>query len=382
LIASAFSKVGKEGVITVEEAKGTETYVDVVEGMELDRGYLSPYFATNLEKMTVELDNPYILICGQKISLFNQLVPALEIAMQSSRPLVIIAEKVEGEALTSLVMNKVRAGLKVVAIQAPGYGDKRDAMLADLAAVVGAKVTYDRDGEVDVDNVTVELLGSCDKVLVTKDATTIVNGGVSNEQAIKDRVAHIKAQMELTESEYEKEKYQERLAKLIGGVAVVYVGAVSEVEMKEKKDRVDDALHATKAAIEEGIVAGGGLALIIARESMEMIDTTCTDEQTGVLILLQAIEAPMKTIATNAGKEGSVVLARTLSFDNNGFGYDAKSDKYVDMIASGIIDPKKVTRVALENAASVAGMILTTECALISTEKEQSLSMPQGMHMM
>ena len=382
LIAAAFAKVGKEGVITVEEAKGTETYVDVVEGMELDRGYSSPYFATNLDKMIVEYDNPLILICANKITLFNQVVPAIEMAMQTSRPLLIIAESIEGEALTSLVMNKVRAGLKVVAVKAPGYGDKRDAMLSDLAACVGATVLNDTQDELGIDNIQFTFFGSCDKVISTKDTTTIINGGSANELAIQARVKHIKAQIELTDSEYEKEKYQERLAKLIGGVAVLYVGATSEVEMKEKKDRVVDALHATKAAVEEGIVAGGGLALILARESIDMIETTCADEQTGVLILLNAIEAPMKTIAINAGKEGAVVLSKTLSFNNNGFGYDAKSDQYVHLIEAGIIDPKKVTRVALENAASVAGMILTTECALISVEQQQSIAMPSGMQMM
>ncbi|MGB0892156.1 MAG: chaperonin GroEL [Flavobacteriaceae bacterium] len=367
LIATAFGKVGKEGVITVEEAKGTDTYVDVVEGMQFDRGYLSPYFVTDADKMIADLENPYILLFDKKISNLQEILPILEPVSQSGRPLLIIAEDVDGQALATLVVNKLRGGLKIAAVKAPGFGDRRKAMLEDIAILTGGTVISEERG-FSLENATLDLLGTAETITVDKDNTTIVNGS-GNADTIKARVNQIKAQIETTTSDYDKEKLQERLAKLAGGVAVLYVGAASEVEMKEKKDRVDDALHATRAAVEEGIVAGGGVALVRAKKVLEKITTDNLDETTGVQIVNKAIEAPLRTIVENAGGEGSVVINKVLEGKKD-FGYDAKSDKYVDMLEAGIIDPKKVTRVALENAASVAGMILTTECALIDIKED------------
>ncbi|MDP4600990.1 MAG: chaperonin GroEL [Polaribacter sp.] len=375
LIAKAFSKVGKEGVITVEEAKGMDTYVDVVEGMQFDRGYLSPYFVTDADKMVADLENPYILLFDKKISNLQEILPILEPVAQSGRPLLIIAEDVDGQALATLVVNKLRGGLKIAAVKAPGFGDRRKAMLEDIAILTGGTVISEERG-FSLENATLDLLGTAETVTVDKDNTTIVNGS-GNAENIKARVNQIKAQIETTTSDYDKEKLQERLAKLAGGVAVLYVGAASEVEMKEKKDRVDDALHATRAAVEEGIVAGGGVALVRAKKVLENLTTANLDETTGVQIVNKAIEAPLRTIVENAGGEGSVVINKVLEGKKN-FGYDAKADAYVDMLEAGIIDPKKVTRIALENAASVAGMILTTECALIDI-KEDTPAMPGGM---
>ncbi|WP_298782215.1 chaperonin GroEL [uncultured Polaribacter sp.] len=375
LISTAFSKVGKEGVITVEEAKGMETYVDVVEGMQFDRGYLSPYFVTDADKMIADLENPYILLFDKKISNLQEILPILEPVSQSGRPLLIIAEDVDGQALATLVVNKLRGGLKIAAVKAPGFGDRRKAMLEDIAILTGGTVISEERG-FSLENATLDLLGTAETITVDKDNTTIVNGS-GNAETIKSRVNQIKAQIETTTSDYDKEKLQERLAKLAGGVAVLYVGAASEVEMKEKKDRVDDALHATRAAVEEGIVAGGGVALVRAKKVLEKLATENLDETTGVQIVNKAIEAPLRTIVENAGGEGSVVINKVLEGKKD-FGYDAKSDQYVDMLEAGIIDPKKVTRVALENAASVAGMILTTECALIDIKEDAPAMPPMG----
>jgi len=375
LIAEAFGKVGKEGVITVEEAKGTETYVDIVEGMQFDRGYLSPYFVTNSEKMVSELENPYILLFDKKISSMKDLLPVLEPVAQSGKPLLIIAEDVDGEALATLVVNKLRGSLKIAAVKAPGFGDRRKAMLEDLAILTGGTVISEERG-FSLDNTTLDMLGTCEKVSIDKDNTTIVNGG-GVQKDIKTRVNQIKSQIESTTSDYDKEKLQERLAKLAGGVAVLYVGAASEVEMKEKKDRVDDALHSTRAAVEEGIVAGGGVALIRAKSVLSKVQIENPDEETGLQIVARAIESPLRIIVENAGGEGSVVAAKVL--DGKGdFGYDAKSEKYVEMFKAGIIDPTKVTRIALENAASVAGMILTTECALTDIKEDAPAGPPNG----
>ena len=375
LIATAFGKVGKEGVITVEEAKGTDTYVDVVEGMQFDRGYLSPYFVTNPEKMNVELENPYILLYDKKVSSLKELLPVLEPVAQSGKPLLIIAEDVDGEALSTLVVNKLRGALKIAAVKAPGFGDRRKAMLEDIAILTGGTVIAEESGYT-LENATLEMLGTAEKIAIDKDNTTIVNGA-GNADLIKNRVNQIKGQMETTTSDYDKEKLQERLAKLAGGVAVLYVGAASEVEMKEKKDRVDDALHATRAAVEEGIVAGGGVALLRAKATLTSIKADNADEATGIQIVSRAVESPLRTIVENAGLEGSVVVAKVSEGKEN-FGYNAKTDEYVDMLKAGIIDPKKVTRVALENAASVSGMILTTECALIEIKEENAAGMPMG----
>lgn len=375
LIAQAFGKVGKEGVITVEEAKGTDTYVDVVEGMQFDRGYLSPYFVTDSEKMTTDLENPYILLYDKKISSMKDLLPVLEPVAQSGKPLLIIAEDVDGEALATLVVNKLRGSLKIAAVKAPGFGDRRKAMLEDIAILTGGTVIAEERGFT-MENATLDMLGTCEKITIDKDNTTIVNGS-GDKKTIKTRVNQIKSQIESTTSDYDKEKLQERLAKLAGGVAVLYVGAASEVEMKEKKDRVDDALHATRAAVEEGIVAGGGVALIRTKVLLSKIKAETPDEETGIQIVARAIEAPLRIIVENAGGEGSVVVAKVL--DGKGdFGYDAKSETYVDMIKAGIIDPKKVTRIALENAASVAGMILTTECALTDIKEDTPAGPPMG----
>ena len=374
LIATAFGKVGKEGVITVEEAKGMETYVDVVEGMQFDRGYLSPYFVTDADKMIADLENPYILLFDKKISNLQEILPILEPVAQSGRPLLIIAEDVEGQALATLVVNKLRGGLKIAAVKAPGFGDRRKAMLEDIAILTGGVVISEERG-FSLENADLSMLGTAETVTVDKDNTTIVNGS-GKAADIKARVNQIKAQIDTTTSDYDKEKLQERLAKLAGGVAVLYVGAASEVEMKEKKDRVDDALHATRAAVEEGIVAGGGVALVRAKKVLEKLTTDNLDETTGVQIVNKAIESPLRTIVENAGGEGSVVINKVLEGKKD-FGYDAKSETYVDMLKAGIIDPKKVTRIALENAASVAGMILTTECALVDI-KEDAPAMPMG----
>jgi len=375
LITEAFDKVGKEGVITVEEAKGTDTYVDVVEGMQFDRGYLSPYFVTNSEKMEADLESPYILLYDKKISVMKDLLPVLEPVAQSGKPLLIIAEDVDGEALATLVVNKLRGSLKIAAVKAPGFGDRRKSMLEDIAILTGGTVISEERGFT-LENVTIDMLGTAEKVAIDKDNTTVVNG--SGEAAnIEARVAQIKAQIEASTSDYDKEKLQERLAKLAGGVAVLYVGAPSEVEMKEKKDRVDDALHATRAAIEEGIVAGGGVALLNSKKSLESLEGETADEQTGVQIIHRAIEAPLRTIVENSGGEGSVVVSKVLEGKAN-HGYNAKDGTYVDMLKAGIIDPKKVTRVALENAASVAGMILTTECALVDIKEDAPAMPPMG----
>jgi len=367
LIAEAFEKVGKEGVITVEEAKGTDTYVDIVEGMQFDRGYLSPYFVTDSEKMLTDLENPYILLYDKKISSMKDLLPVLEPVAQTGKPLLIIAEDVEGEALATLVVNKLRGALKIAAVKAPGFGDRRKAMLEDLAILTGGTVIAEERGFT-LENTTIDMLGTAERITIDKDNTTVINGA-GDKKDIAARVNQIKAQIETTTSDYDKEKLQERLAKLAGGVAVLYVGAASEVEMKEKKDRVDDALHATRAAVEEGIVAGGGVALIRTKSVLEKITTENLDEVTGIQIIARAIEEPLRIIAENAGSEGSVVVAKVLEGKKD-FGFNAKTDEYVSLLKAGIIDPTKVTRIALENAASVAGMILTTECALVDIKEE------------
>lgn len=375
LIADAFAKVGKEGVITVEEAKGIDTTVDVVEGMQFDRGYQSPYFVTNPDKMVAELDNPYILLVEKKISSMKELLPVLEPVAQQGKSLLIISEEVEGEALATLVVNKLRGSLKIAAVKAPGFGDRRKAMLEDIAILTGGQVISEERGFT-MENASIELLGKAEKVVIDKDNTTIVNGAGDDAQ-IKARVNQIKAQLESTTSDYDREKLQERLAKLAGGVAVLYVGAASEVEMKEKKDRVDDALHATRAAVEEGIVAGGGVALVRAIESLNNLSGANQDENTGIRIVKRAIEEPLRQIVANAGGEGSVIVAKVAEGKAD-FGYNAKTDEFVNMLEAGIIDPTKVTRVALENAASVAGMLLTTECVITEIPKPEAPMPPMG----
>ncbi|WKS95975.1 chaperonin GroEL [Riemerella columbina] len=375
LIAEAFGKVGKEGVITVEEAKGIDTTVDVVEGMQFDRGYQSPYFVTNPEKMVAELDNPYILLVEKKISSMKELLPVLEPVAQQGKSLLIISEEVEGEALATLVVNKLRGSLKIAAVKAPGFGDRRKAMLEDIAILTGGQVISEERGFT-MENATIDMLGRAEKVVIDKDNTTIVNGA-GDEAQIKGRVNQIKAQMESTTSDYDREKLQERLAKLAGGVAVLYVGAASEVEMKEKKDRVDDALHATRAAVEEGIVAGGGVALVRSIAALESLSGANQDENTGIKIVKRAIEEPLRQIVANAGGEGSVVVAKVADGQGD-YGYNAKTDTYVNMLEAGIIDPTKVTRVALENAASVAGMLLTTECVITELPKDEPVMPPMG----
>ncbi|KQR91993.1 molecular chaperone GroEL [Chryseobacterium sp. Leaf180] len=374
LIAEAFGKVGKEGVITVEEAKGIDTTVDVVEGMQFDRGYQSPYFVTNPEKMLTELENPYILLVEKKISSMKELLPVLEPIAQSGKSLLIISEEVDGEALATLVVNKLRGSLKIAAVKAPGFGDRRKAMLEDIAILTGGQVISEEQGFT-MENVSLDMLGTAEKVSIDKDNTTIVNGG-GEESKIKGRVNQIKAQMETTTSDYDREKLQERLAKLAGGVAVLYVGAASEVEMKEKKDRVDDALNATRAAVEEGIVAGGGVAFVRAISALANLEGINADETTGIKIVKRAIEEPLRQIVANAGGEGSVIVAKVAEGSGD-FGYNAKTDEYVNMLEAGIIDPTKVTRVALENAASVSGMLLTTEC-VITEIKSAEPAMPMG----
>jgi len=367
LIAEAFDKVGKEGVITVEEAKGTETYVDIVEGMQFDRGYLSPYFVTDSEKMITELESPYILLYDKKISTMKDLLPVLEPVAQSGKPLLIIAEDIDGEALATLVVNKLRGSLKIAAVKAPGFGDRRKAMLEDLAILTGGTVIAEERGFT-LENATIDMLGTAERISIDKDNTTVVNGA-GDTDTIKGRVNQIKAQIETTTSDYDKEKLQERLAKLAGGVAVLYVGAASEIEMKEKKDRVDDALHATRAAVEEGIIAGGGVAFVRAKSKLEKLKSENQDEATGIKIIARAIEEPLRQIAENAGHEGSVIVSKVLEGKDD-YGFNAKTGEYVQMHKAGIIDPTKVTRIALENAASVAGMILTTECALVDIKED------------
>ena len=375
LIADAFARVGKEGVITVEEAKGIDTTVDVVEGMQFDRGYQSPYFVTNPDKMVTELDNPYILLVEKKISSMKELLPVLEPVAQQGKSLLIISEEVEGEALATLVVNKLRGSLKIAAVKAPGFGDRRKAMLEDIAILTGGQVISEERGFT-MENASIELLGKAEKVVIDKDNTTIVNGAGDDAQ-IKARVNQIKAQLESTTSDYDREKLQERLAKLAGGVAVLYVGAASGVERKEKKDRVDDALHATRAAVEEGIVAGGGVALVRAIESLNHLNGANQDESTGIKIVKRAIEEPLRQIVANAGGEGSVIVAKVAEGKAD-FGYNAKTDEFVNMLEAGIIDPTKVTRVALENAASVAGMLLTTECVITEIPKPEAPMPPMG----
>jgi len=372
LIADAMAKVKKEGVITVEEAKGLDTTVTVVEGMQFDRGYLSPYFVTNTEKMEVEFDNPYILIHDKKISSLKDFLPILEATVQTGRPLLIIAEDIDGEALTTLVVNRLRGALKIAAVKAPGFGDRRKEMLQDIAVLTGGVVISEEKG-IKLESATIDLLGSADKVTINKDNTTIVNGSGKKED-IADRVAQIRAQIAATKSDYDREKLQERLAKLAGGVAVLYVGAPSEVEMKEKKDRVDDALSATRAAIEEGIVPGGGVAYIRAIDALKDLKGENEDETTGIEIVKRAIEEPMRQIVANAGKEGAVYVQKVKEGKAD-FGYNARTDKFENFFAAGVIDPAKVTRVALENAASIAGMMLTTEC-IIAEKKEDKPAAP------
>jgi chaperonin GroEL len=374
LVADAMRKVSKDGVITIEEAKGTDTTIGVVEGMQFDRGYLSAYFVTNTEKMQCEMENPYILIYDKKISNLKDMLPILEPAVQTGRPLLIIAEDVDSEALTTLVVNRLRSQLKICAVKAPGFGDRRKEMLEDIATLTGGLVISEEKG-IKLEQATIEMLGSAEKVTITKDNTTIVNGAGAKEN-IETRINQIKAQIKTTTSDYDKEKLQERLAKLAGGVAVLYVGAASEVEMKEKKDRVDDALCATRAAIEEGIVPGGGVAYIRAIDALEGMKGDNADETTGIEIIKRAIEEPLRQIVANAGKEGAVVVQKVREGKAD-FGYNAHSDVYENMYAAGVVDPAKVTRVALENAASIAGMFLTTECVIVE-KKEDKPEMPMG----
>ncbi|WP_339922382.1 chaperonin GroEL [uncultured Cyclobacterium sp.] len=375
MIADAMKKVGKDGVITVEEAKGTETEVRTVEGMQFDRGYLSPYFTTNTEKMEAELENPYILIYDKKISAMKELLPILEPVAQSGRPLLIIAEDVDGEALATLVVNKIRGALKVAAVKAPGFGDRRKAMLEDIATLTGGTVISEERGY-KLENVTVDYLGTAEKINIDKDNTTIVNGA-GEKATIEARINEIKSQIEKTTSDYDREKLQERLAKLSGGVAILYIGAATEVEMKEKKDRVDDALHATRAAVQEGVVVGGGVALIRAALALEKLKGLNEDEDTGINIIKQAIEAPLRTIVSNSGGEASVVINR-IRDSKADFGYNARSDKYEDLFKAGVIDPTKVTRLALENAASIAALLLTTECVVADIKEESPAGPPMG----
>ncbi|OEK01241.1 chaperonin GroL [Roseivirga sp. 4D4] len=373
MIADAMDKVGKDGVITVEEARGTETEVKTVEGMQFDRGYLSPYFVTNTEKMEVEMENPYILIYDKKISSMKELLPVLEPVAQSGKGLVIIAEDVDGEALATLVVNKIRGSLKIAAVKAPGFGDRRKAMLEDIAVLTGGTVISEERGY-KLENATIEYLGTAEKVNIDKDNTTVVNGA-GDSANIEARVKEIQTQIENTTSDYDKEKLQERLAKLSGGVAILYIGAATEVEMKEKKDRVDDALHATRAAVQEGVVAGGGVALIRASSALDKVEVANEDEATGVNIIRIAVEAPLRTIVANAGGEGSVVV-NEVKGGKADYGYNAREDKYENMIAAGVIDPTKVTRLALENAASISALLLTTECVIAEEKEEGGAGMP------
>ncbi len=374
VIAEAMQKVKKEGVITIEEAKGTETNVKIVEGMQFDRGYISPYFVTNTEKMEAVYDNPFILIYDKKISNMKEFLPILEKVAQSGRPMLVISEDVDSEALATLVVNRLRGGLKIVAVKAPGFGDRRKEMLEDIAILTGGTVISEEKG-FKLEDAVIEMLGTAEKITVDKENTTIVSGK-GDKEAIAGRVAMIKSQIETTKSDYDREKLQERLAKLAGGVAVIYVGAASEVEMKEKKDRYDDALHATRAAIEEGIIPGGGVAYIRSLASLKNLKGENEDQKIGIDIVRRAIEEPLRQIAANAGKEGSVIV-NAVSKGKGDYGYNARTDQFVNMIEAGVIDPTKVTRVALENAASIAGMLLTTECVLAEI-KEETPAMPMG----
>ncbi len=376
MIAEAMQRVGNEGVITVEEAKGMDTELEVVEGMQFDRGYLSPYFITNAEKMTVDLDNPYILIHEKKLSGLQALLPLLEAVVQSSRPLLIIAEDIEGEALATLVVNKLRGGLKVAAVKAPGFGDRRKAMLEDIAVLTGGQVVSEDLG-IKLENVTLEMLGQAKRVLIEKENTTIIEGAGSSE-GIKGRVEQIRAQVEETTSDYDREKLQERLAKLAGGVAVIRVGGGTEVEVKERKDRVDDALHATRAAVEEGIVPGGGVALARASLILAKVQADNEDQKFGIEIVRKAVQSPLRQIAENAGEDGAVVGGRVLENAEYDFGFDAQTGTYKDLVVAGIIDPTKVVRVALQNAASVAGLLITTEAMVAERPEKRSQSLPQG----
>jgi chaperonin GroEL len=373
MVADAMDKVGRDGVITVEEAKGTETEVKTVEGMQFDRGYLSPYFVTNSDKMEVELENPYILIYDKKISAMKELLPVLELVSQSTKPLLIIAEDIEGEALATIVVNKIRGALKVAAVKAPGFGDRRKAMLEDLAILTGGTVISEERGY-KLESATIDYLGTADKINIDKDNTTIVSGA-GKKSDINARVNQIKKQIKNTTSEYDKEKLQERLAKLSGGVAILYIGAATEVEMKEKKDRVDDALHATRAAVQEGIVAGGGIGFIRAINSLDKLDLENEDQNTGVIIVKTALESPIRTIVENSGGEGSVVIQKVKESKND-FGYNAATDTYESMFAAGIIDPTKVSRLALENAASIASLLITTECVIVDEPEKDAPAMP------
>ena len=376
LIAEAMSKVSNEGVITVEEAKGTDTSVEVVEGMQFDRGYISPYFITDTEKMEAVLENPYILLYDKKISTMKDLLPVLEPAAQSGRPLMIIAEDVDGEALATLVVNRLRGSLKVAAVKAPGFGDRRKEMLEDIAVLTGGMVISEEKG-MKLEGATLDMLGTCEKIVIDKDNTTVVNGS-GDKEAIDARVKQIKAQIEITTSDYDKEKLQERLAKLAGGVAVLYVGAASEVEMKEKKDRMEDALSATRAAVEEGIIPGGGVALIRAIDSLDDVKGDNEDEKIGINIVRRALEEPLRQIVENAGDEGSVVVQKVRE-GKGAFGFNARKEVYEDLFKAGVIDPTKVTRVALENAASIAGMLLTTECVIAEKKSDEPApAMPAG----
>ena len=375
MIANAMEKVGKDGVITVEEAKGTETEVKLVEGMQFDRGYLSPYFVTNTERMEAEMDNPYILIYDKKISAMKELLPVLEGVAQTGKPLLIIAEDVEGEALATLVVNKIRGSLKIAAVKAPGFGDRRKAMLEDIAILTGGTVISEERGY-KLENATLDYLGTAEKVNIDKDNTTVVNGAGEKEQ-IQARVGQIKSQIETTTSDYDREKLQERLAKLSGGVAILYIGAATEVEMKEKKDRVDDDLHATRAAVEEGVVAGGGVALVRAISALDSVETENKDQETGVNIVRLALESPLRVIVENAGQEGSVVIQKVREGEGD-YGFNARTEEYENLVQAGVIDPTKVTRLALENASSIAGLLLTTECVIADEPEDEAAAPPMG----
>ena len=376
MIARAMEKVGNEGVITVEEAKSLETELEVVEGMQFDRGYLSPYFVTNADKMQVELENPYILLHEKKLSGLQALLPVLESVVQSGRPLVIVAEDVEGEALATLVVNKLRGGLKIAAVKAPGFGDRRKAMLEDMAVLTGGQVISEDLG-IKLENVTIDMLGTAKRVVITKENTTIVDGAGSKDD-ITARCTQIRQQIEETTSDYDREKLQERLAKLAGGVAVIRVGGATEVEVKERKDRVDDAMHATRAAVEEGIVAGGGVALLYAIKALDAVKTANDDQRVGVEIIRRALQAPARQIATNAGVDGSIVVGKLIEQTDSGFGYNAQTDQYGDMFQFGVIDPTKVVRTALQDAASVAGLLITTEAMVAEKPEKKAPAMPAG----
>ena len=376
MIAEAMKKVGNEGVITVEEAKTAETELDVVEGMQFDRGYLSPYFVTNAEKMVAELEDPYILIHEKKLSSLQAMLPILEAVVQSGKPLLIVAEDIDGEALATLVVNKLRGGLKVAAVKAPGFGDRRKAMLEDIA-ILTAGTLIAEDLGIKLENVTLEMLGRAKKVRIEKENTTVV-AGAGSKKDIQARIAQLKAQIEETTSDYDKEKLQERLAKLTGGVAVIRVGGSTEVEVKEKKDRVDDAMHATRAAIEEGIVPGGGVALLRAKAAIGKLSDENADVQSGINIVLRALEAPIRQISENSGVEGSIVVGKVLANKSPTFGFDAQTEQYVDMLSAGIVDPAKVVRVALQDAASIAGLMITTEAMVADTPKKNAPAMPGG----